>query len=234
VLRFDTIPQPWLRGQVKRFLRWRISTAKSYHQINRDSTALQRLADAFTAQAGPDAEPGQFTRATIEAYLSLLVERGLGPASRGYDLSSVRSFLRAVRRHDWTPELPHSADIFPGDRPRLPEAAPRSLPEFVMGLRTPGRLPGLDSTRWRRAAVPTLRRRAPVRAARPSVVHAKRHQAAWELDADVWTDAVQLNQQLCDLAMLYLLSYSGEYVDPVSTRYAADAHPRPLGSHLTS
>jgi hypothetical protein len=82
--------------------------------------------------------------------------------------------------------------------------------------------------------VPTLRRRAPVRAARPSVVHAKRHQAAWELDADVWTDAVQLNQQLCDLAMLYLLSYSGEYVDPVSARYAADAHPRPLGSHLTS
>jgi hypothetical protein len=34
--------------------------------------------------------------------------------------------------------------------------------------------------------------------------------------------------------MLYVLSYSGEYVDPVSARHAADAHPRPLGSHLTS
>jgi hypothetical protein len=50
----------------------------------------------------------------------------------------------------------------------------------------------------------------------------------------VWTDAVPLNQQLCDLTMLYLLSYSGEYVDPVSARYAADARPRPQGSHLTS
>lgn len=73
--------------------------------------------------------------------------------------------------------------------------------------------------------MPTFRRRAPVRAARPSVVHAKRRRAAWELDAGVWTHAVQLNQQLCDLAMLYLLSYSGEYVDTVSARYAADAHP---------
>jgi hypothetical protein len=62
---------------------------------------------------------------------------------------------------------------------------------------------------------------------RHSVVHAKRHQAAWELDTEVWTDAVQLNQQLCDLAMLYLLSYSGEYVDPVVARYAADARPVP-------
>jgi hypothetical protein len=40
--------------------------------------------------------------------------------------------------------------------------------------------------------------------------------------------------KISDLAMLYPLSYSGEYVDSVSARYAADAHPRPLGLHLTS
>ncbi|TCN29280.1 site-specific recombinase XerD [Kribbella orskensis] len=132
VVRFDTIPQPWLRNQIKRFLRWRISTGKSYHQINRDSAALQRLVDAFTAQAGPDAGPEQFSRATIESYLALLVEEGLGPASRGYDLSSVKTFLQTVRQQEWPPALPRSADVFPGDRPRRPEAAPRSLPEFVM------------------------------------------------------------------------------------------------------
>lgn len=132
VVRFDTIPQPWLRNQIKRFLRWRISTGKSYHQINRDSVALQRLVDAFTAQAGPDAGPEQFSRATMETYLAQLIEKGLGPASRGYDLSSVKTFLQTVRQHEWPPALPRSADVFPGDRPRLPEAAPRSLPEFVM------------------------------------------------------------------------------------------------------
>lgn len=132
VVRFDAIPQPWLRHQIKRFLRWRISTGKSYHQINRDITALQRLTDAFTAQAGPDAGPDQFSRATIESYLALLVEKGLGPASRGYDLSSVKTFLQTVRQQEWPPALPRSADVFPGDRPRLPKAAPRSLPEFVM------------------------------------------------------------------------------------------------------
>ncbi|MFG1626229.1 tyrosine-type recombinase/integrase [Kribbella sp. NPDC049227] len=132
LLRFDQIPQQWLRHLVKRFLRWRISTGKSYHQVNRDITALQRLADAFTAQAGPDAQPGDFNRATIETFLSLLVERGLGPASRGYDLSSVRTFLRTARQQEWTPLLAVSADVFPGDHPRRPLAAPRALPEFVM------------------------------------------------------------------------------------------------------
>ncbi|WP_405059766.1 tyrosine-type recombinase/integrase [Kribbella sp. NBC_01505] len=132
VIRFDAIPQPWLRHQAKRFLRWRISTGKGYAQINRDNSALERLAAALTAQAGPDALPSDFNRATIETYLNLLVERGLAPASRGYDLSSIRSFLRAVRQQEWQPLLPTSADVFPGDRPRLPKAAPRWLPEFVM------------------------------------------------------------------------------------------------------
>ncbi len=132
LIRFETIPQPWLRRQAKRFLRWRISTGKGYHQINRDNTALERLAAALTTQAGPDAQPSDFTRTTIETYLSLLVKRGLGPASRGYDLSSIRSFLRAVRQQEWEPPLPVSADVFPGDHPRRPQSTPRSLPEFVM------------------------------------------------------------------------------------------------------
>lgn len=59
VVPFDMLPRPLLRNQVKRFLRWRINTGKSYYQINRDSAALQRLADAFTSQAGPDQSAAQ-------------------------------------------------------------------------------------------------------------------------------------------------------------------------------
>jgi hypothetical protein len=90
----------WLRHLVKWFLRWRISTGKSYHQINRDITALQRLADAFAAQTGPDAQSGYFTRATIENFLSLLVERGLGASSRGTTSArSGRSYARPASRN---------------------------------------------------------------------------------------------------------------------------------------
>jgi hypothetical protein len=49
VLRFDTIPPPWLRSQIRWFLRGQITAGKTYHQINRDITALQRLSDTFTA-----------------------------------------------------------------------------------------------------------------------------------------------------------------------------------------
>jgi hypothetical protein len=62
---------------------------------------------------------------------------------------------------------------------------------------------------------------------RHSVVHAKRHQQVWELEPDVWVDVAQLNNHLCDLAMLFLLSYNGEYVNPLTARYAADRGPVP-------
>lgn len=131
-LRFDAIPQPWLRQLVKRFMRWRIATGRSYPQLNRDITALQRLADALAAQAGPQATVEQFTRETIEAYLAMLVRLGLRESSRSYDISSVATFLRTVRQHDWQPDLAAGAGVFPGDHPARPSALPRALSEFVM------------------------------------------------------------------------------------------------------
>jgi hypothetical protein len=86
-LRFNTVPQPWLRLLAKRFMRWRISTGTSYSQLNRDMTALQRLADAFTEHAGVSGTVQDFTRESIEVYLNLLLRLRLSPASRSYYLS---------------------------------------------------------------------------------------------------------------------------------------------------
>lgn len=131
-LRFSTVPQPWLRLLAKRFMRWRISTGTSYSQLNRDMTALQRLADAFTEHAGSSGAVQDFTRESIEVYLNLLLRLRLSPASRSYSLSSTTLFLRAVRENNWEPALPSSAGIRMGDHPRRPAALPRALPEFVM------------------------------------------------------------------------------------------------------
>jgi integrase len=131
-LRFSTMPQPWLRLLAKRFMRWRISTGTSYSQLNRDMTALQRLADAFTEHAGASGAVQDFTRESIEVYLNLLLRLRLSPASRSYSLSSTALFLRAVRENNWEPALPPSVGIRMGDHPRRPAALPRALPEFVM------------------------------------------------------------------------------------------------------
>ncbi|MFB8369607.1 tyrosine-type recombinase/integrase [Pseudarthrobacter sp. NPDC055928] len=131
-LRFSTIEQPWLRLLAKRFMRWRISTGTSYSQLNRDMTALLRLADAFTEHAGANGAVQDFTRESIEVYLNLLLRLRLGPASRSYSLSSTALFLRAIRENNWEPALPASAGVRMGDHPRRTAALPRALPEFVM------------------------------------------------------------------------------------------------------
>jgi len=127
----------------KRFMRWRIATGTGYHQLNRDMTALQRLADAFTEQAGANGMPQDFSRETIEVYMSMLLRLGaqsrepqllpqLSPASRSYSLNSVAMLFRAARENDWEPGLPSTAGIHFGDHPRRPAALPRALPEYVM------------------------------------------------------------------------------------------------------
>jgi integrase len=131
-LRFDGIAQPWLRLLAKKFARWRIATGASYDTLNRDQSALQRLSEAFTAQAGPNATVADFTRETIEVFLTLLASLDLSPATRSYSLSSVSAFLDAVRRHGWEPDLPATAGVYPNDHPRRPAALPRALPEYVM------------------------------------------------------------------------------------------------------
>lgn len=131
-LRFDGIAQPWLRLLAKRFARWRITTGVSYYTLNRDQAALQRLSEAFTAQAGPHAAVADFTRETIEVFMTRLASLDLSPPTRSYYLSSVSAFLDAVRRHGWEPDLPATAGIYPNDHPRRPAALPRALPEYVM------------------------------------------------------------------------------------------------------
>ena len=132
ILRFGTIPQPWLKMLAKRFMRWRISTSTSYSQLNRDMTALHRLADAFTEHAGAKGTVQNFTRESIEVYLNLLLRLRLSPASRSYSLSSTALFLRAIRENNWQPDLPPSAAIRSSDHPRRTAALPRALPEFIM------------------------------------------------------------------------------------------------------
>jgi hypothetical protein len=67
-LTFTTIPQPWLRLLVKRWLRWRLSTGVGLEVARRGLWALTRLA-GFLDRAGVTALAG-LDRQVLEGFLA--------------------------------------------------------------------------------------------------------------------------------------------------------------------
>lgn len=131
-LRFDGIPQPWLRPLAKRFARWRLSIGRSPNQVYIDTQAVSRLARFLefppvnvTSLAGID-------RATLERYLADLSTDPRAQHSRSRDISSLGAFLDAIRRHEWDRDLPASATFYPDDFPKPDKRLPRGLADHVM------------------------------------------------------------------------------------------------------
>ena len=131
-LRFDRIPQQWLRDLAKRFARWRLSIGRSVNQAVIDLLALTRFA-GFLAR--PDVCAGRLadlSRPLLERYLADLALDPRAVRSRNRDIASLNAFFYAVRRHEWDQTLPVNATFYPDDLPRPPKRLPRGLAEHVM------------------------------------------------------------------------------------------------------
>ncbi|MDL9947569.1 site-specific integrase [Gordonia sp. ABSL11-1] len=143
------IETPWLRGAVKRFLRWRIDTGHSQSGIHRDCTVLTTIAEVLLAHAGPDATPTDFDRTVISKTLTRMAADGYSANGRGQRLSTVRAFLAACRQHDWIPDLPTQTAVYSEDIPPKTALLPRALPDMIMAqLEHPDNLAQLDDPRW--------------------------------------------------------------------------------------
>jgi integrase len=125
---FRGIEPGWLRGLIKRWLRWRICGGLALGQVRKDFTALSRMAQLACLGSGP----ASLDRAALERYLAALASQVTHPKTRSGDISVVAAFLRTMHSQRWEPRLPASAVIYPGDHPRHGEPAPRALPEPVM------------------------------------------------------------------------------------------------------
>jgi integrase len=131
-LRFDGIPQPWLRELAKRFARWRLSIGLSPIQIYVDVQAVTRLARFLESPAVTITSLAGVDRVTLERYLGDLATDTRALGSRSRDISSLSAFLDAIRRHEWNPDLPANAAFYPDDFPKREKRLPRGLAEHVM------------------------------------------------------------------------------------------------------
>ena len=131
-LRFDGIPQPWLRDLAKRFARWRLSIGRSPNQTYIDVQAVTRLARYLESPPVNITSLGGIDRATLERYLADLSTDPRALHSRSRDISSLSAFLDAIRRHEWDHDLPASAAFYPDDFPKPEKRLPRGLAEHIM------------------------------------------------------------------------------------------------------
>ncbi|TDC77353.1 site-specific integrase [Actinomadura sp. 7K507] len=131
-LRFDRIPQPWLKEPAKRWVRWRISTGLCLDAGRRAVRAIERFAIFLGAPAVDVDRLAEVNRPLLERYLADLHAEMAGSHRHGSDIGLLNSFFTAIRQHGWDDTLPPTAMLFPEDMPKRAERPPRALAEHVM------------------------------------------------------------------------------------------------------
>lgn len=129
-LDFTGIGQPWLRGLVKRWLRWRLGAGLGLEAARRGLRCMTRFA-LFCQRIGVGAL-AEVDRVVLERFLADLHSELAGRQRHGDQIGQLNSFLHAVRQHHWDDTLPGTALVFTEDYPARVERAPRALAEQVM------------------------------------------------------------------------------------------------------
>jgi integrase len=131
-LRFDAMPQPWLKELAKRWVRWRLSSGLGSTAAARCVTAITRFAHFLAEQEGGVERLASVDRAVLERYLAdLHVEFAGRPVHRTH-VGLLNQFFAAIRQHRWDPSLPATTAFYPEDYPKDGERLPRAVAEHVM------------------------------------------------------------------------------------------------------
>ena len=131
-LRFDRIPQPWLKELAKRWARWRISTGLCLEASRRAVRAVERFARFLASEAVNAGRLSDVDRPLLERYLADLHAEMAGSQRQGSHIGLLNSFFTAIRQHHWDDTLPATAMFFSQDLPKRSERPPRALAEHVM------------------------------------------------------------------------------------------------------
>jgi hypothetical protein len=123
-IRFDKIPQPWLKELAKRRVRLQLAAGRSPgHAIN---TARATTVFALFLAEIEVAEISQVTRPVLERFLAHLSGFGHSPSHVSALIGSLGALLTEIRRHGWNTSLPPDAVFYPEDFPIRPVLLPRA------------------------------------------------------------------------------------------------------------
>ncbi|MCT6733813.1 tyrosine-type recombinase/integrase [Rhodococcus qingshengii] len=129
-LRFDRIPQHWLREPAKRWIRLRLSRGLSLEAGGgRPVLAIARFG-RFLAEIGID-DIDLIDRELLERYLAHLNQE-YSPQRRGGHIGLLNGYFAAIRQHHWDTRLPATSMFFAEDHPKRSEQLPKALAEHVM------------------------------------------------------------------------------------------------------
>jgi integrase len=122
-LRFDHIPQTWLRALTKRWCRWRLGRGLSPATVGGDLAGMTSFAHHLAARTPREGGAADLTRERIEEWIATRPSRG--------HVGGLSTFLRDLHRHGWAPALPGNAFVF-DDCPTRRPAKPRFISEYLM------------------------------------------------------------------------------------------------------
>jgi integrase len=131
-LRFDRLPQPWLRELAKRWCRLRLSSGLAVGTVLIDLSALTRFSLVLQHSTPPVDALAQIDRSLLERYLAWLSTQPVGQGAKEDGVTALGTFFQAIRQHGWEDTLPTTAVFFPGDVPRRAPRLSRQLAEHVM------------------------------------------------------------------------------------------------------
>ncbi len=150
-IRFDRIPQPWLKALAKKWTRWRAVAGARSDAAYQGIRAITHFGRFLAASQVPASQISQIDRELLERYLAVLHRELAGKADHVKYISSLNAFFQAIRQHRWDDSLPASAVFFTADYPRpSAQRLPRAVAEHVMAqVESPANLSLRDNPAYR-------------------------------------------------------------------------------------
>ncbi len=132
-VRFDGIPQPWLKALAKKWIRWRVTAGGRSDAAYQGVRAITHFGRFLAASKVPVDRIGQIDRELLERYLAGLRYELAGKAGHSKYIGSLNAFFQAIRQHRWDGCLPADAVFFTEDYPKASsQRLPRAVAEQVM------------------------------------------------------------------------------------------------------
>ena len=151
-VRFDRIPQPWLKVLAKKWIRWRVAAGGRSDAAYQGVRAITHFGRFLAASKVPVDRIGQVDRELLERYLTSLHYELAGKADHSKYIGSLNAFFQAIRQHRWDGSLPADAVFFTEDYPKAcsQQRMPRAVAEHVMAqVENPANLDMWDNPAYR-------------------------------------------------------------------------------------